>query len=502
MLRKLTTLLILSAALFCKAADERPNLLFILTDDQRDDSFSGMGHPWVKTPNVDALLKKGVRFGNAYIAEPTCCPSRAAIFLGCNERINRNGFSSKHKMTKEQWSDSYPALLQKSGYQTGFLGKWHVKVNGFTFDSLFDYCVGHHGHGPFYFTEKVEDGTTITVTTNRYYTNRALEFLRKERTKKPFSLSICYATPHGSKVWSMHRIIDEPASNNPKLKGHPIYDGKYRKLDIAYPLQNPEDPYQFIPKEVMDHSKGRSGCYRFDYDKASNREHFYRYYQMITEIDQMVGELVTELETLDLAKKTVIVFASDHGLFMGEKGIGGKGLIYDQSAKFPCFIYDPQSPGKLKGMTRKELVSSLDIAVTLLDYAGEKPGPYMTGRSLKPLMHDEGTATSWRNGLFLENLYTGRDTPLQEGYTDGEWKYIRYFKVKHPYKQEDMERTGDTPIFEQLFSLKSDPEERNNLINNPEREQKIAELKNACDKDLNKLIELRKKYAEKYQITE
>jgi arylsulfatase A-like enzyme len=318
---------------------------------------------------------------------------------------------------------------------------------------------------------------------------------------KPFCLSVCYATPHGSKVKWMHEDLAASASENPKLKDHPIYGGKYRELDIAYPLQHPEDPYPFIPKHVMDHSKGRSRCYNYDYDPVSNREHFYRYYQMITEIDQMVGELVAELDALNLTQKTIIVFGSDHGLFMGEKGIGGKALLYDQASKFPCFIYDPQTPGKLKGVSRKEVVSSLDIPVTLLDYAGVEPGPYMTGESLKPLVRGEKPAKPWRDGLFLENIYLGRDTPMQEGYVDGEWKYIRFFKVAAPYADRDMETLGKEPVFEMLFSLKQDPEERNNLIDHPEYRHKVAELRTACDENLGELIRLRQKYAEHYQLS-
>ena len=478
---------------------KRPNLLFILSDDQRDDSFSGMGHPWVKTPHIDALLSKGVRFANAYIAEPTCNPSRAAILLGCHERVNRQGFSSRHKMTREQWTDSYPALLQKAGYKTGFVGKWHVANDGFKIDSLFDYCEGHVGHGPFYFEHKRADGSTKTVTTNRHHTDNALRFLRAEHGDKPFCLWACYATPHGSKLKKMHRHLDRPANENELLKDHPIYGGQYRDLQVAYPLQNREDPYTHIPRNIMDQDKGRNTCYAYDYDPVMNKEHHYRYYQMITEIDQMVGELVDELEKQGVAENTIIIYGSDHGLLMGEYGMGGKGLLYDLASKFPCFVYDPQAPKRMRGITRKELVSSLDLPVTLLDYADAVPGPYMTGRSLKPLVRGQKPKTPWRKGLFLENMYTGRDTPLQEGYVDGEWKYIRCSKAPHPYAPGDVEQQGRAPVYEMLFSLKDDPEEKNNRIHDPELKLKLAELRRLTEKNLANLLELRRGYAAHYE---
>jgi arylsulfatase A-like enzyme len=298
----------------------------------------------------------------------------------------------------------------------------------------------------------------------------------------------------------MHQPFNESASKDERLKDHPIYGGKYRDLNIAYPLQNPEDPYKHIPREVMDQEMGRDTVYAFDYDPTSNREHHFRYFQMITEIDQMVGELVGELEMQGIADNTIIIYASDHGVLMGEYGMGGKGLLYDLASKFPCFVYDPTTPKKMRGISRKELVSSLDLPVTLLDYAGLGPGSYMTGRSLKPLVQGNALESTWRKGLFLENMYTGRDTPLQEGFVDGEWKYIRFFKAPHPYLHGDVEKTGEMPVFEMLFSLKDDPGEIKNLINDPEYKEKLKELRNKCSEELESILKVRKSYAEHFQL--
>jgi arylsulfatase A-like enzyme len=222
---------------------------------------------------------------------------------------------------------------------------------------------------------------------------------------------------------------------------------------------------------------------------------------MITEIDQMVGELLAELSLLGLSENTIIVYGSDHGLLMGEYGTGGKALLYDLASKFPCIIYDPGAPGKMRGIRRWEVVSSLDLTVTLLDYAGVEPGSYMTGRSLKPMVRGESLKIPWRKGLFLENMYTGRDTPLQEGYVDGEWKYIRYYKVPSPYSASDVEKQGETPAYEMLFSLNDDTGELHNLADDPELAEKLHELRHSCDTDLARLLKRRADYAAFYNIS-
>jgi len=172
------------------------------------------------------------------------------------------------------------------------------------------------------------------------------------------------------------------------------------------------------------------------------------------------------------------------------------------TARFPCFVYDPKAPSEMRGVSSKKLVSSLDITVTLLDYAEVKPAQFMTGRSLKPLVRGEKLETPWRKGLYLENMYTGRDTPLQEGYVDREWKYIRFYKKPHPFGQSDINKHSGAPVFELLFSLKDDPGEVNNLVGNPAFKENLAELRSKCDGDLTNLLKIRKEYAAHYQIEE
>lgn len=484
--------------------EPRMNILFILTDDQRDNTFSGMGHPWIKTPNVDALLEKSTRFSNAYIAEPICRPSRASLLLGCHERVHRIGFSSKRKLTRKQWQGSYPVLLKKAGYYTGLVGKWHIdQEKGLELEDLFDVFDGHNGHGAFLFKEKSENGKKINVTTNQKKTTDAFKFIDSVPDDQLFCLSLCYATPHSSKFRLMWKQFAEPAFNNPELTQHTLYGktGPYRDLSITTPLDTNPNPYDYIPRNVIDHDKGRNSTYNFCYDPKMCYELHMRYHQMVTEIDQMMGQLVAGLKQRNLTEKTLIIFGSDHGLLMGDYGMGGKGLLYDLASKFPCFIFDPNAPEETRGLDRKELVSSLDITRTILDYADADPLDHMIGTSLKPLLRNKATPTSWRKGLVLESLYLGRDGPVQDGYVTADgWKYIRYYKgtSKGDGYTQSIATTDKPPVFEQLFNLTEDPSETSNLIDRPENEKRLQTLRKICNDSVADLFRQYDAYSGKY----
>lgn len=482
-----------------------PNIIFLLTDDQRDNTLGIMGHEWVKTPNLDKLVKEGVRFSNAYIAEPICCPSRVAFFTGMHERVAGVGFTSSYQLNEEQWEKTYPALLRENGYYTGFIGKFGVEY--YTFKGRvakkFDYWRGHDGWARFFpkvarnckaYYDSGED--IITPVMGESITR----FLDKAPPEKPFCLSVSFSVPHGSQIRSMYDM-QAPANENPKLKGHPIYGDLYRDLDISIPSETASDPYRYIPKAIMNQDKGRRNkTYSYDYDIGTCLEHHIRYYQQITGLDKVIGEMMETLKSKGLDQNTIILFASDHGLLMGEYGMGGKGLLYDLTSKFPCFVYDPQLPGKLRGRNLKELVSSLDITSTILDYAGLEQPKEMEGRSLIPLI--KGDDVEWRDALFLESLYTGRDTPFSEGIRTGKWKYIRMYDGVVPYYVEaDVDFSAEKPAFEQLFNLADDPEEKHNLIDDPAMEEVLHSLRELCHEKSDLLNNRRAEYAENHTVT-
>jgi len=483
----------------------RPNIIFLLTDDQRDNTFGIMGHTWVKTPNIDKLINSGVRFSNAYIAEPTCSPSRTALFTGTHERVNGVGFTSSYKLNENQWEKSYPALLKNSGYHTGFIGKFGVEYYTFRGQAAkkFDFWRGHDGWAKFFpktarnckaYHDSAEN--IITPVMGESITR----FLDKAPSGKPFCLSVSFSIPHGSQTGSMHKWRAS-AGDNPKLKDHPIYGRLYRDLDVRIPPETTTDPYKHIPKKLMDQDKGRNRCYSYDYDRKICREHHIRYYQQITGLDKVIGDMVVTLKRKKLDKNTIIIFASDHGLLMGEYGMGGKGLLYDLASKFPCFVYDPRLPDRKRGRTVDKLVSSLDITSTILDYARVDQPPEMEGRSLVPLLAGENV--KWRDALFLENLYTGRDTPFSEGIRKGKWKYIRMYDGVKKYSEKHIDFEGRDPDFEQLFDLEKDPAEKHNLAGEYASSGKdiLSNLRKLCREKSSELNNRRSKYMKTHHAT-
>ena len=478
---------------------ERPNIIFLLADDLRDNMFSIDEHPHLKTPNIDKLIKQGVRFRNTYIAEPVCAPSRVSLLNGLPERIHGIGFSSSYQLTEQQWAKTYPALLRENGYFTGFIGK--IGVEYYTFKGKmaekFDFWYGHDGWTRF-FPKEFDSPSCIPYHQAKSNIITPImregikDFLDSIPSGKPFCLSVSFNVPHGSQTTSMYTGYDEwhtmtrPANENPKLQGHPVYDTLFRSAGIEIPKATSTDPYRHIPKSMLDQDKGRNKTYDYDYNRETCLEHHIRYYQTIAGLDIAIGEMMQKLQEKRLSGNTIIIFASDHGLLMGEYGMGGKALLYDLTSKIPCFIYDPMVSDSLKGKENNNLVSSLDIPATILDYSGITMPEEMEGISLRPLV--EGRNIAWRDEIYLESLFTMRDNPFCEGIRVGNWKYIRMYDGVNNYLEEDLNFTGRRPGFEQLFNLEADPAEEINLVDYYQDTDFLARLREKVDKyamDLN-----------------
>ena len=470
-----------------------------------------MGHPFIKTPNIDELIHDGVRFSNAYVAEPTCSPSRVSLFTGMHERIHGVGFSSSYQITEEQWSHSYPEVLRRNGYFTGFIGKFGMEYYTFKGKAAekFDYWWGHDGWTKFFPKDHDSESTTpyhrAEETIITPIMGEAIEeFLDTRPEEEPFCLSVSINIPHGSQTTSMYEDYEDwhnmarPANENPQLKDHPVYGQLFRDQDVQIPEETATDPYKWIPKSLMDHSMGRDKTYSYNYSEASCKEQHIRYYQTITGLDKIIGEMMASISKRGLAENTVIIFASDHGLLMGEYGMGGKALLYDLSSKIPCFIYDPRLPDKFRGRTAEELVSSLDLTATILAYAGAEAPASMEGESLIPLL--KGKNRNWRKYLFLENLYTGRDNPFCEGIREGEWKYIRMYDGVWRYVESDIDFSDRKPDFEQLFNLSTDPGEYHNLIAEFEGSELLNGLREKCNLQSTELNNRRENYKTEVSI--
>ena len=484
-------------------ASERPNIVFLLTDDQRADTLSS---EMIQTPNLDRLASKGVLFENAFVTNPICQPSRTSYFISQYEREHGIGFTSKNTLSREQWQQSYSSVLRESGYFTGFIGKFGLLRYKFDAKEEFDFWRAHDGWASFWAKGNGRDQKPYNLAEADIITPIMSEFtaafLKARDKSKPFCLSVSYSAPHGSISSSMHKEKDGKGRDRMKyaandygpLQGHPVYDTLYRNSAWELPATYTTEYSEYLPTEVHDPRKGRLQTYSYNFEKSTCLEHMVRYAQLVHGIDESVGKLLELLETEGLAENTIIVFSSDHGLFLGDYGIGGKALLYDLATRVPLIVYDPRLDNSKQGLRIKRSVTNLDIAPTLLSLAGVTSPSSYAGRDLRALVDARDPATvEWDDKVFMESLWTGRDGPYCEALRTPKWKYIRFYRhqleerLPARYK-EVVDFDGIEPIYEQLFDLESDSGETLNLADALDHADVLEKLRLECRRLSNDLV--------------
>lgn len=484
------------------AGESLPNIIFLLTDDQRADALGVAGNTVLETPNLDRLAREGVRFTEAHVVAPVCMPSRASFMNGQYERVHQIGFSSPYVLSDAQWQGTYPAILRREGYHVGFVGKIGLQQYSFRGKPLekFDFWRGHDDWARFWPKEFehlaiYHDSDAEIVTP---IMSESIErFLDSRPSDKPFMLSVSFSAPHGSISGTVlypeedgPTRMTKPANTHPKLVGHPVYGSLYREREMDIPSSFGDDTAKHIPLEVHPR-EGRMQTYSYSYlGENVLREHKVRYYQLIHGVDIAVGKLRASLEHRGLADSTVIVFSSDHGLLMGEYAMGGKSLLYDLTTRVPLIVYDPRAKEGERGITIDELVLSIDVPATMVALGGAAIPPSMQGRDLRPLM--ENPSTDWRDEIFLESLFLLRTGPFMEAIRTKEWKYVRYFPSgKAQYAEEDTDFKGQEPAFEQLFDLVKDPGELVNLIADESQVERVESFRERCKQHSAALVQAR-----------
>jgi len=482
----------------CKEYDQqvkKPNIVVVLADDMRWDYLGAIGaNKIVQTPNLDKLAAEGTLFSNAFVTSAICTPSRTSILTGMYERKHGVTFGSNSVMTEEAYAQTYPMLLRENGYYTGWVGKNHTPVgkseNGLGYrsgvmDSSFDYWRAGHGHLSFYpknvheiFRDAKSDNQIdiIQEAVDEFLSiDEALEtsqsFLRTRPTDQPFCLMINFNVPHSNGTNSMKQLPNDPE----------LYRSAYRDQIDLIPLPADYVAYDSIktPKLPV-HVYNGQYLKSYDWTKTeeSLKENQIRTIQTVTGIDQVVGKIVRELATQGILDNTIIVFTSDHGLFHGEYGLAGKTFLYDIDLKIPMIIY---APGLHQGKVVDEISLNIDIAPTLLDFAGIDIPAEMQGKSLKPIL--ENANKDWRKDFFSENLFMEQNYPRMEAVRSKDWKYIRYFS-----KENDQRHIlsliapilGEKPIYEELFDLRHDPYERHNLAGDKDKQEVLEMFRRRC----------------------
>lgn len=430
-----------AAPLTVPAQDSRPNILFLLTDDQRFDAAGYLGHPFLQTPNLDRLAASGVRFPNSFVTTPICAASRASILSGRYERSHGYTFGTP-PLEARFCESSYASLLRKAGYRTGLIGKFGVTVAEGQGAQMFDVLspIGYP------FLRKQPSGEVRHI--DQIATDRAIEFLKQQPREQPFCLSISFNSPH-AEDGSLDNLYPWPAT----------VDGLYDAVPMSPPA-GAEKAFESEPEFLRNALNRIRWYWQFD-TPEKYAKNVRAYYRMISGIDQEIGRLTAELDRLGLAKNTILVFTSDNGYFLGERGFSGKWVHYEESLRVPLLIVDPRQSGARRGKSASQAALNIDIAPTLLEYAGLMAPKGYQGRSLVPLVR--GAKPAWRRDFLGEHLMQNPDIPKWEGVRDERYVYARYFTQE--------------PVFEFLHDLKTDPKQRLNLAGAKEHAHVLARMR-------------------------
>ncbi len=423
------------------------NIVFLLADDLRFNTLGFMGDRTVQTPHLDRLASRGVVFRNAFVTTSICACSRASIFAG--QWMMRHGIEDfQTAFTPEAWRHAYPAVFREAGYRTGFIGKYGVgNAKAIAAQSeAFDYWRGLPGQAGRFFIDP-NDPTRTHRTAQ--FGNEALEFIRADNSGRPFCLSVSFNAPHARD--------HEQREYEPDPRDESLY-GDAR---IPLPPTATEAAFERLPEFVKQSEGRRRWTWRFDEPEKAQRI-LRDYYRLISGIDREVGRIVAALEERGLADRTVIIFTSDNGYALGDRGLADKWFMWEEDLRVPLLIYDPRLPADRQGTRIGQTALNVDLAPTMLELAGLPVPKTMQGRSLVPLLRGQ-TPSDWRTDFFYEHRTATKIIPPCEGVRSERWKYIRW--------------VGSEPLVEELYDLQADPNEERNLVADPAFADQLAKLR-------------------------
>lgn len=428
------------------AASARPNLLFIFTDDQRWDTLGAAGNPVIHTPHLDRLAHGGTRFANAFVTTSICAVSRASIFSG--QYARRHGIDDfARTFMPAQWAETYPARLRAAGYRTGFIGKFGVgdapAVAAMALE--FDFWRGQPGQGGPFMDPK--DPTRPHATARMG--DEALEFLRSAPPDQPWCLSVSFTAPHARDGQPREFFPTDSRDGHLYVTNPPP----------APPLATDAEFAKLLP--AVQRSEARTRWERRFATPDRAQETRTDYCRLISGVDREVGRLRAALDELGFATNTVIVFTSDNGFYLGDRGLSDKWFMHEESIRVPLLVADLRQPGR--GRVCDELALNLDFAPTLLDYAGLSPSPGMQGRSLRPLVEGR-RVRDWREEFFYEHHFNyGGRIPRSEGVRTARWSWWRWL--------------DEAPPAEEFYDLRRDPGQQHNLAADPRHRRTLETLR-------------------------
>ena len=419
------------------SADEparRPNLIFVLTDDHRWDMMGVKGHPFLKTPNMDRLANEGILFNNAFVTTSLCSPSRASFLTG--QYASVHGVVNNFSRWDEKRNVTYLKHLKDAGYDTAFIGKWHMPGGGLPLLPELDLFVSFtrkDGQGDYYDCPLYVNHKLVKKNRSNYITeeltNYALDFVNQDR-QNPFCLYLSHKAVHHD--WRPPKHLA----------------GKYDHADLSF-LAPESDKYNTW-----------SGMNWLEGTMRNMHEVYRRYCECLESVDEQLGRLFKALEAKGLMDNTIIVYAGDNGYIWGEHRLYAKHWPYEESMRIPYIV---RAPGVVPdpGRQASQMVLNIDLAPSFMELAGIHISDDMQGESFVPILrsHDAPSRRSFIYELFRDFPFGGRVPPHKAVRTE-RYKYIQWELCRQP----------------ELYDLRTDPRELNNLCGTPRGDKLTPKL--------------------------
>jgi len=441
----------------------RPNIVYIMSDDHAAHAISAYGSKINKTPEIDRIGSEGMILENCFATNALCAPSRATILTSKYSHLN--GVTTHRSDPFDGSQLTYPKLLQKAGYQTGLIGKWHLKSD----PTGFDYWNIFVGQGAYFNPPMIENGVKERQKgyATDLVTDFSIKFIENRDKNKPFLLVTQHKAPHrpwepDEKHKDMYSDVEIPQPETfnddytsraaPAERAKMRIMGNLRVTDV-----------KSTPPENLEDAELKNWYY----------QHYIKdYLRCIASVDDNVGRLLDYLEKENLLESTIVIYTSDQGFFLGDHGWYDKRFMYEESLRMPFLV---RYPKLIKAGTRSDaMVTNLDFGPTLLDFAGVNKPAEMQGVSFKKVLEGK-TPDDWQDAMYYHyHEYPDADHMVARHYgiRNGRYKLIHYY---HPTDEWE------------LFDLEKDPNELRSVYSEPEYAEKIAELK-------SRLQAMREKY--------
>ena len=445
----------------------RPNILFIMTDDHAAHAMSCYGSRINQTPNLDRIAQGGMLFNNCFCTNSLCEPSRAAILTGTYNHINEVTTIGAHIDNRQE---NVAKILQRNGYQTAIVGKWHLGQGPAHWPTGFDYWNILQGQGPYFDPEMVCNGEKVQYEgyTTDLITNLSLEWLKERDKEKPFFMMYHHKAPHrpwdpDDKHADIYEDIDIPTP-------HPFDDDYSNRAAAAGAAQmtvaehlTERDLKQPVPQGLTPAEEKHWKYQRYIKD----------YLRCVASVDDNVGRVLDYLDDEGIADNTLVIYTSDQGFFLGDHGWYDKRFMYEESLRMPFIIRHPRSIAPES--VNNDIITNVDFAATFLDYAGIDQPDRFQGHSFRPLL-EGSTPEDWPEIMYYRYWMHLAHHHVYAHYGVRTHRYKLIYYYADALGQPGAIDESKPPEWE-LFDLDEDPNELNNVYHDPAYADIAAELR-------------------------